>query len=328
MSACALFIIGMTMRRRSDGRLNATRAIGGGGAAVQSPNAFVAAASARAGSTSPTTTTVVSPGAKRDACSAASRSVVSPSTIAAVPFARRPYGCGGGYSSSISVSVARTPGLSSSCRSSVNTSPLRVSSSSSGSDGRRMMSATSAMTSSKSSARHVQKNENKWRVTVIPSEIPRLSSVSAMSSADRVVVPRSMSFDSRYIAPGVPTGSQTDPALIAMLIVTAGVVRVRFASTTTPFDSVVRDGARPGTVTSGYVVHSVHGKRIEPADGPVGFGEQRARDSRHFLERDRRDPRTEAGEDVDAGNRLEVDDLVRDVGDAVVLKDEPRVQLR
>ena len=51
--------------------------------------------------------------------------------------------------------------------------------------------------------------------------------------------------DSRYIAPGASAGSHTDPARIARLMVTAGIVRVSLAMTTTPFDSTARDGARP-----------------------------------------------------------------------------------
>ena len=70
-----------------------------------------------------------------------------------------------GYSSAISDSIARTAGLSSSCRIAVITSPLRVASSASGSDGAITMSPSSASTGSKSSARQVQTSENRWRVT-------------------------------------------------------------------------------------------------------------------------------------------------------------------
>ncbi len=74
------------------------------------------------------------------------------------------------------------------------------------------MSASSASTGSKSSARHVHVNENRWRVTPIVKVMPRLSSASAMSAADRVVVPRSMTRDSSHVAPARPAGSAAEPA--------------------------------------------------------------------------------------------------------------------
>src|SRR5712671_4419832 len=156
----------------------------------------------------------------------------------------------------------------------------------------------------------------------MPSEMPRLSRASAMSSADCRVVPRSMNLDNRYIAPGVSTGSHTDPARIATLIVTAGVVFVRLASRTRPFGSVVRAGAMPVVVTSG------HRQRVEPADRAIGRRENRAGGSRDFLERHRGDCWTEVREDIRPGDGLEIADLMLDVRDAVVLENEPRVQLR
>src|SRR5690242_557034 len=140
-------------------------------------------------------------------------------------------------------------------------------------------------------------NENRCRVTVMPSEMPRRSSASAMSSADRVAVPRSMTFDSRYIAPGASAGSQIDPARMAMLIVTAGVVRVRLARTTRPLPSVERAGTRPDSVNSGRVFDW---QRVEPAHGAVRLDEHLAGDVADLFERDARDPRTEIREHVDA----------------------------
>src|SRR5690349_8586341 len=164
-------------------------------------------------------------------------------------------------------------------------------------------------------------NENRCRVTVMPSEMPRRSSASAMSSADRVAVPRSMTFDSRYIDPGASAGSQTDPARMAMLIVTAGVVCVRRASSTAPFGRTTRIGARAVVFNSG------DRQGFERADRAVRRGENFPRDRGDFLERHRRDPRAEVREDVHAGDRLEVADLMRDVRHAVVLEDQPRVEL-
>jgi hypothetical protein len=85
-------------------------------------------------------------------------------------------------------------------------------------------------------------------VTVTLNEIPRLSSASAMSSADRVDVPRSITFDNRCVAPVASAGSHTDPARTAMLMVTAGVVGVCFASTTAPLGRTERAGTRPGDI--------------------------------------------------------------------------------
>ena len=53
-----------------------------------------------------------------------------------------------------------------------------------------------------------------------------------------------------------------------------------------------------------------------------------SRDPRHFVERHRRDPRRRLEKAVDAGDRLEVPELMRDVRDAVVVEDQPRLQLR
>ena len=49
-----------------------------------------------------------------------------------------------------------------------------------------------------------------------------------------------------------------------------------------------------------------------------------ARRGGDLLERDRGDARGSVGEHVDAGDGLEVAELVRDVGDAVVVEDQPR----
>ena len=46
-----------------------------------------------------------------------------------------------------------------------------------------------------------------------------------MSAADRVAVPRSITRDSSHVAPTASSGSHIDPARIARLMATAGVVR-------------------------------------------------------------------------------------------------------
>ena len=112
MSACALFIMGMTTRRREACGATGYTSTGRGAGADQSPNTRAAVAAARLASTSPTTTTDSSDGANLAACSAIRRSRVSRSMTSGLPLAGMPYGCGGGYSSPISASTARTPGLS------------------------------------------------------------------------------------------------------------------------------------------------------------------------------------------------------------------------
>ena len=57
-----------------------------------------------------------------------------------------------------------------------------------------------------------------------------------------------MTRDSSHTVPGAPGGSAIEPQRIARLTATAGVVVVCFASSTTPFASVVRCGASPADV--------------------------------------------------------------------------------
>ena len=86
MSACALFIIGMTTRRRVAAGVTGGSGIGAGAGVRQPPNTRAATSSTRDALTSPTTTAVSSLGAKRSACSRSSRSRVRPSTISIDPF--------------------------------------------------------------------------------------------------------------------------------------------------------------------------------------------------------------------------------------------------
>ena len=55
------------------------------------------------------------------------------------------------------------------------------------------------------------------------SEMPRPSRSSAISAADRVVVPRSITRAEQMRRAGASGGSQTEPARTARLIDTAGV---------------------------------------------------------------------------------------------------------
>ena len=65
MSACALFIIGMTTRCRPAAGATRAGTTGTGGGVRHAPNTPAAAAPARAAATSPTTTADSSLGAKR-----------------------------------------------------------------------------------------------------------------------------------------------------------------------------------------------------------------------------------------------------------------------
>ena len=128
MSACALFIIGMTSRwRRGRGRHAAAATIGGGAGARQPPKTRAAdvadARRRRRRRRRPRSARSARSARRADATSSVAR---QPLDDVDVPFVRRPYGCPSGYSSAISASTARTAGLSSSCRIAVMTSPLRV----------------------------------------------------------------------------------------------------------------------------------------------------------------------------------------------------------
>ena len=226
MSACALFIIGITTRRRRGrGGHRRQRDRRRRRRAPAAEHARRARRSTRPASTSPTTTAVSSLGAKR--CGVQVEQLVARQALDdldACPSMRRPYGM-------IRPVQQRHQRLDRADRRIVLVLPDR------GDDlalarrqlrrratiGAMTMSPSSARTGSKSSARQVQTSENRCRVTAIVSEMPRLSSSSAISAADACAVPRSITRDSRYIAPGASAGSQIEPARIARLIVTAGV---------------------------------------------------------------------------------------------------------
>ena len=146
------------------------------------------------------------------------------------------------------------------------------------------MSPSSASTGSKSSARQVQTSENRWRVTVIVSVMPRLSSSSAMSAAERVVVPRSMTRDSSHVAPGAP-GRIARRTRRARQVDRDRRCRrgVSFART---HDAVVEDGAdgcesglkcELDAFSRVEVGLPCRRQRLEPADGAVGRRRSTAR---------------------------------------------------
>ena len=137
------------------------------------------------------------------------------STTSALPLARKPYGCGAGYSSDINASTARTPGLSSSCRIDVTTSPLRVASSASGTAGARTMSP-----SERHHGLEILRQAGAHQREEVPRHAHAQRDAAAVEGFGDVVgrtrrvdaaVPRSMTRDSRYIAPGASGGSQTEP---------------------------------------------------------------------------------------------------------------------
>src|SRR5689334_236291 len=99
-------------------------------------------------------------------------------------------------------------------------------------------------------------------------------------------------------------------------MVTAGVRRDSFTSTTAPLSSVVLDGARP-LVPAAEDERRTESDRIEPADGAVRDGEHTAGHVGDRIDADRCDPRTRVDERVEGADRLEVAVLMRDVGDAV-----------
>ena len=162
------------------------------------------------------------------------------------------------------------------------------------------------------------------------SETPRSSSSSAMTSADRA----------RRAAIEDAAGQEGDagfadrlvrrrrPATVAV-IVTAGVI----ARLLHDDDGAVvehragrREAAR--TVASGHasLARRHLSARTSRPSGDVADSRRRAT-SAHLFGRDRVDACLQLGQEPGAGDRLEVSELMRDVGDAVVLEHEARPQL-
>src|SRR3954452_4463918 len=160
------------------------------------------------------------------------------------------------------------------------------------------------------------------------SVMPRLSRSSAISAAVLDAVPRSITRESSHVRPGAPAGSNADPARVATLIDTAGVAVVCFASRTAPLPRTARSGARPAFAGDASTFMVRNGKRLEAADGTVGRSEYLAGHCCDVLGADRLDTGRRGGEDFETADRLEVAELMGDVGDAVALEDEPGAQLR
>ena len=342
MSACALFIIGMTSRRRR---------VAAPAARQRNRRRRRRAASrrtrARRRRRARATPDVADDDrrqlARREALGVQSNQPLARqrSTTSTCPSAGRPYGCAAGYSSAISDSIARDGRV-------VLVLPDRGDDLAlarrelvgSGSDGAIRMSPSSASTGSKSSARQVHDERQ---------EVPRhgdrqrdaavVELFGDLRSPIASPVPRSITRDSRYVAPGASAGSQIDPARIARLIVTAGVFRVSLPMTTTPLSRTVRAGARPRPVLRS----ECRSVRRDPS-GRAQIRSSRAdRTSRRCDSTSvsivraapptsssvtAGDPRRQRAEHVDAGDGLEVSELVGDVRDAVVVEDQPRLQLR
>jgi hypothetical protein len=156
--------------------------------------------------------------------------------------------------------------------------------------------------------------------------MPRLSSSSAMSAADRVAVPRSMHARQQPRHARVAGGSaairrdgQVDRH--------RGVVVVLAESTAPLSHRRVSDSDWSFSVSLQPMASSVpDGSGVEPATVRLRRQERRAAapTSSSVTAAIRAAPR----ERLDACNRLEVAELMRDVGHAVAVEDEPRAQLR
>src|SRR6516165_6225939 len=143
--------------------------------------------------------------------------------------------------------------------------------------------------------------------------MPRLSNSSAISDADRVAVPRSMTRESNQVVPSAPGGSEAEPARTARLMATAGVMWASFARITTPLSRTVLTGARPRgswlagpspSITPGASTGDWEG--LEPADRAIGGHQRLFGRLRHIFGRDRGDGRGGGAEQPRGGNRREV----------------------
>src|SRR5262245_15930075 len=109
-----------------------------------------------------------------------------------------------------------------------------------------------------------------------------------------------------------------------MLRLTAGVLRVALATTVTPLSRTVRAGVRPARTTA---TSNLRGMGLEPADRAVRCAKQPSGRLVHLLDRRVGDPAGEHRKRLDAGDRREVAELMRDVGDAVVVEHQSCAQL-
>ena len=129
------------------------------------------------------------------------------------------------YRCAISVSMARTAGLSSSCRIAVMTSPLRVAISSSASDGAMKMSPSNASTGSKSSD---QAGADEREDVAVDGDGEADAATVELLRNHRRRPRRRSAIDQARQQPRRcrvrHTGSEAEPARMARLIATAGVV--------------------------------------------------------------------------------------------------------
>ena len=174
-------------------------------------------------------------------------------------------------------------------------------------------------------------NVIKCRVTPTESDPrPRASSASCqLAPALRVAVPRSTTRATKF-APsrGPPRRVHADPAATLTSSVTAWCVAVGCTSTVAPFPRTVltgRQASMHGCRHHRALARTLH--RPEPPYGSPQGREVRASDARDILERDCGKVCLETLVEIHVGDRLEVPDLVRDVGDAVGLEHQPRPQL-
>ena len=139
------------------------------------------------------------------------------------------------------------------------------------------------------------------RVTAIVSVMPRLSSSSAMSAADRASPCRGRSRATAATSrPARPADRTTEPARTARLMVTAGVVGVCLGQQRRRRCRADACGARPALRTFGpfYDVRRSTVRecsRLEPADGSVRWRRDAAAPRRRLSStRHRGDPRAAA----------------------------------
>ena len=188
------------------------------------------------------------------------------STLSTRPFARRPYGWPFGYSISISVSTARTAGLSSSWR--IERDDLAAPRRDLGLRKRRPhrdVAERASSIASKSSDRHVQTDASARGGSRRVEATRRGRRAPPQSRRPvRVVVPRSITRDTKCASPGRSGGiAGAARPRTAAWIVTAGVVRACFRDDDDP---VGQDTPRGSRVRASR--RRCHDVRHEPADRP------------------------------------------------------------
>ena len=222
--------------------------------------------------------------------------------------------------------IAMAAGLSSSCRIAFSTSPLRVSISRSGNAGCITISPTSSSIASKSSERHVQLMFITCRFALTDSDTPRSSSASAISSVVLAL------------------GAAVEHPRRQMAEADERVRVVNAAGLDADVNGHRRNGARFLRDDDRAVVEHVARRRkslldvavVMPALHPVGLNQPTVRRSvrRYFFATlfdlfcgHRGDAVRRVSIDVEAGDRLKVPELVAEVRDAVVFEHQARAKL-